>query len=269
MIRFFKYGKFYGGRIKLPVLALLLSLFTLSAVYGAEKTLPIDELKGKTPAAESTATATPAATASPADKTGTAAVEKQETASPAPAVSSTPAGSATAAPAPVKSDSPAPKASESPAKGSKSKDKSEDQIDLFSILKDETPVNGDVSPPTKSPVNIPLTLLSMLAVCLLAYVLLRVFGKHLGNITMPGSRKRMINIIDKQVIAPNKQVCVVEVPGKTILIGMTDNDINMLCELDQKAVAEFKEPEEVKEAAPSSAVSYLTDVFMKKWPGGK
>jgi flagellar biogenesis protein FliO len=145
----------------------------------------------------------------------------------------------------------------------------DEQFDLFGVLKDETPVTGNIDPPTKSPVNIPLTIMSMLAVCFLAYFLLKVFGKYLGQLPGAGTKKKMINIVDKTLVAPNKQICIVEVPGKTILIGITDNEINMLCELDDNAVTEFIEPAEVKEVAPSSAMSYLTDVFTKKWQGGK
>lgn len=123
-------------------------------------------------------------------------------------------------------------------------------------------------PEPKSSINIPLTILWLLVVCLLAYVLLKVFGKYLGG-TVPGAGgNRMINILEKQMLGPNKQICIMEVPGKIVLVGITENEMNVLCELDSESVKEFRENSDKGDSSKSPSLNYLSDVLLRRWQGG-
>jgi len=114
---------------------------------------------------------------------------------------------------------------------------------------------------------------SLIAICIVVYLFLRFFGKYISGGVAFGKNKTMIKILEKQTVGPNRQFCVVEVPGKTVLVGMTENEMNVLCEIDNKAVEEFYEDtdedkREVGESKPST-VNYLTDVFLRRFQGGK
>lgn len=130
----------------------------------------------------------------------------------------------------------------------------------------------DVGYTPASPINIPLTIWSLLLVSLLAYIVLKVYGKHIsGGMGLKfGTKKRLINILDKHSITPNKQICIVEVPGKIILVGITENEIKLLCELEHDLVHEKQDVKESAQQEPASESSgYLADVLAKKWQEGK
>ncbi|MCD4782492.1 MAG: flagellar biosynthetic protein FliO [Candidatus Eremiobacteraeota bacterium] len=114
---------------------------------------------------------------------------------------------------------------------------------------------------------------SLIAICVVVYFFLRFFGKFMGGGSAFGNKKAMIKILEKQTLGTNKQVCIIEVPGKTVLVGITENEMNVLCELDTETVEEFNEKtgEEKREAQESkpSAVNYLTDVFLRRFQSGK
>lgn len=120
--------------------------------------------------------------------------------------------------------------------------------------------------------------ISLIAICVVVYLFLRFFGKYIGGAGAFGNKKAMIKILEKQTIGPNKQFCIIEVPGKTVLVGITENEMNVLCELNTEIVEEFcektnekttnEDKSESQESKPS-AVSYLTDVFLRRFQSGK
>lgn len=80
-------------------------------------------------------------------------------------------------------------------------------------------------------------LLSLGLVCIVCLVLLPVFLSK----TSLGSRRggapgAMMRILDRQVLAPQKTICLVEVAGRYLLIGISDKQISTLAELESEAV---------------------------------
>ena len=80
-------------------------------------------------------------------------------------------------------------------------------------------------------------ILSLGLVCIVVLVLLPIFLSK----TQPGARKSgasgpMMKIIDRQVLAPQKIICLVEVAGRYLLLGISDRQISTLTELDPAAV---------------------------------
>ncbi len=117
--------------------------------------------------------------------------------------------------------------------------------------------------------NFPLYIGSILIVSLITIVSIKFLGKYMGIPQVGGSQKSMIKILEKQTLGPNKQFCIVEVPGKTVLIGVTENEMKVLCELDFKDVKSFGEIEDKPATAGSSSTNYIVDVLLRKWQGGK
>ncbi|MCB9601338.1 MAG: flagellar biosynthetic protein FliO [Sandaracinus sp.] len=76
------------------------------------------------------------------------------------------------------------------------------------------------------------TLVSLLAVCLLAWLLLR-WGARRGFAT--GARGRRVKVIERVALDPRRTLYVVEVGGKVLLLGAGDGaSPTLLSELDPK-----------------------------------
>ena len=118
-------------------------------------------------------------------------------------------------------------------------------------------------------VNFPLYIGSILMVSLITFVSIKFLGKYMGIPQVGGSNKNMIKIIEKQMIGPNKQFCIVEVPGKTVLIGITESEMKVLCELDSESVREYRDNDKKVNVSEGSSTNYMVDVLLRKWQGGK
>ncbi|MCM1382626.1 MAG: flagellar biosynthetic protein FliO, partial [Muribaculaceae bacterium] len=60
-------------------------------------------------------------------------------------------------------------------------------------------------------------------------------NKRLGGGGFGGSRK-MIKIIECTGVAPDKQLMIIEVGSKCMLIGVTPNSVNKICDLDREDI---------------------------------
>jgi flagellar biosynthetic protein FliO len=50
----------------------------------------------------------------------------------------------------------------------------------------------------------------------------------------------MVKVLETKMVAPKKYIAIVEVAGKTLSIGVTDHNINLLTELDSATVKQFQ-----------------------------
>jgi flagellar biosynthetic protein FliO len=88
--------------------------------------------------------------------------------------------------------------------------------------------------------------LTLGAVCILAFIVLR-YG--LPRITgMPKPQDRLMKVVSRYPLDAQKSLYLVEIAGKHMLLGVTEQRIEMLSELDSEAVqeaidSEMKEPE--------------------------
>lgn len=71
-------------------------------------------------------------------------------------------------------------------------------------------------------------------------------NKAAGGAAMPGT---LMNILERQTVAPGVHLCVVEVAGKTMMLGFTEGNINQICELS---------PEDVQKAREAAVVPAVT-----------
>jgi flagellar biosynthetic protein FliO len=71
--------------------------------------------------------------------------------------------------------------------------------------------------------------LSLLAIVVIIYATVFLMKKLSGNKI---GRGRTIQIIEQTYLAPKKSVCLLKLADRVVLVGITENNINMLTELD-------------------------------------
>ena len=115
------------------------------------------------------------------------------------------------------------------------------------------------------------TFLALAIVCGLAYLIFRVI---LPKVNFNYNSNSMVRVVDKVTVDTRKSLCVIEVAGKWMLIGITENGIEQICELDAES-AKIAE-EEIAKAREQQTVNALGNSFadkisqlMKKNQGGK
>lgn len=115
------------------------------------------------------------------------------------------------------------------------------------------------------------TFLALAIVCGLAYFLFRVV---LPRLNVSFTSNSMVRIVDRVAIDARKSLCVIEVAGRWMLIAVSENGVEQICELDAAsakiAEAEIKKAKEEKSA--NAFGNGFTDKILqliKKNQGGK
>lgn len=111
-------------------------------------------------------------------------------------------------------------------------------ISIHSSVSFSAPEKQPVSSEEKVEFNplsrVPVTLASLVIVCILAVFILRFFGaKGILNNFRKG---QLIKILEKQSIGPRHMLLLVEAGGKYLLIGMTDKGFTTISEIDEKKI---------------------------------
>ena len=231
-----------------------------------EETLSIKELKGDSP--EKPGILEPKeslpASSTPSVKTETPSAKKEKT---------VPAGKVSTVSSPEQEDKTTDTVpatiNESGTKGKKEATLGETPASPSDPLKDDYLFGKEDSGYTGVKLNFPLYIGSILIVSLITILSIKFLGKYMGIPQVGGSKKAMIKILEKQMLGPNKQFCIVEVPGKTVLVGVTENEMKVLCEIDLQNIKNFEESEEKTGTAAGSSTNYIVDVLLRKWQGGK
>lgn len=71
-------------------------------------------------------------------------------------------------------------------------------------------------------------------VCVAAFVAVRVFGRLLSTGRARGAH--LMNVVSRVPLEPRRSLYVVEVAGKTLLVGTSEMGLSVLTELDTQAV---------------------------------
>ncbi|MFH1453483.1 MAG: flagellar biosynthetic protein FliO [Armatimonadota bacterium] len=110
--------------------------------------------------------------------------------------------------------------------------------------------------------KIPVTVISLILVGLLAYFILKFMGsKNMLPNVMQG---RNIKVIDRQLLSQKHSLYIIKVLHEYLLIGVSDNNISTLKELNKHEAEEFlKEKEESQTADPKK---YWSKFFSSKIP---
>lgn len=143
----------------------------------------------------------------------------------------------------AKSEPAAPPSSPEAAKSASPAEAKDKPDSLPQVAKTETPIfaggtqdERSYIPKTSLLGYILMVLFSLAIVCLLAMVVLRVVYSKAGLSLKGFSKDKLINVIDRQMLQPNRMIYIVEAAGKYLLIGVSDGNISILTELDKDTV---------------------------------
>lgn len=78
------------------------------------------------------------------------------------------------------------------------------------------------------------SLLVLVGVCIAAFVIVRVFGRVLATGRTRGAH--LLDVVARVPLEPRRSLYVVEVAGKTLLVGTSEMGLNVLSELDADEV---------------------------------
>jgi flagellar biosynthetic protein FliO len=99
------------------------------------------------------------------------------------------------------------------------------------------------------------SLLVLLVVCALAGLVLWLRGRGGGGVR----GARYLEVLDQAQLAPRRSLHVVEVAGKTLLLGASENGLALICELDGALLQPV--------SAPPSLVSLLRSTWAGRGTG--
>ncbi len=85
--------------------------------------------------------------------------------------------------------------------------------------------------------RIVLTLFSLAIVAIIAILVLRLIYAKQGLLPQMMGREKLIRIVEKQLLMPQKAVYLVEVAGKYVLLGISENRIEYLMEVEPERIA--------------------------------
>lgn len=246
--------------LTLPVILLvLLSAFTGPAA-GEESTIDVDSLKEVSPTgADTTASPEPAPVVSSTAEAVKETVKTEDTSEPLmnreALVSETPAE-----PSPSKAEEePAASGSIDNKKIFYTDDNKSEDPGREKPGWNEDPNRG------KPEINLGRILVGLLVMSVLTYLGLMFYGKMTGTgMAAITSKSKLMSVRERHSISPGKQLLIVDLPGKTVLLGISENDMRILTEID---------PDKIEETSPVSAdgkeqpsgFSYLTDIFRRQW----
>lgn len=79
-----------------------------------------------------------------------------------------------------------------------------------------------------------MTLVGFIVILYLAYISTKYIGK---KYSLRGSGGKNIKVLENCSVGRNKSFAIIKAGNKTILVGITDTNINFLCELDENELS--------------------------------
>ena len=77
------------------------------------------------------------------------------------------------------------------------------------------------------------------------------FTRRMTRFNGAGTQDKMIRVLANKFIGVKKNICMVEVPGSVLILGVTNDRITLLSEIDDDAVLERIRHAENKGSAPT------------------
>lgn len=139
--------------------------------------------------------------------------------------------------------------------------------DLKNAAKPDETITGGAPSPLSNPKYLLTSFLMLLVVCVLAFFSIKFISKGSGPISLKG--KRLIRFVERLVLSPQKSIMIFQVAGRYYLVGVTEQGMNLLAELDNASVDKELENLGQDGNAPSFS-QYLSNLgFGSKGGGGK
>jgi flagellar biogenesis protein FliO len=84
--------------------------------------------------------------------------------------------------------------------------------------------------------------------------------------TLTGGGQELVNVVEVRYIAPGKAICLVEIAGKVVVLGVAGNNINHLSDIDEPEQVEFIKHKAAQKPEPlqpfQSALEKVTNRFV-------
>lgn len=81
-------------------------------------------------------------------------------------------------------------------------------------------------------------------ICLLASGVLWMVGKFSPSVLKVRSRKKLVTVLERQSLGPNRAVHTLKVGNKILVVGITDHNMQTLCEMSPEEYQAAVSPEE-------------------------
>lgn len=105
------------------------------------------------------------------------------------------------------------------------------------------------------------SLVVLVAVCVAAFIIVRVAGRWLATGRVRGAQ--LMDVIARVPLEPRRSLYVVDVAGKTLLVGTSEMGLSVLSELDGEAVRARAVPRQ------SFGDLVMTAIAKRKTPAGE
>jgi flagellar biosynthetic protein FliO len=80
------------------------------------------------------------------------------------------------------------------------------------------------------------TLLSLGLICVLAWGVLRLVGPSLLRGAAPSANHRLLRVVERCPLGPQRSLCLVEAAGRYLVVGMTETGMTLLAEIPAEEI---------------------------------
>jgi flagellar protein FliO/FliZ len=102
-----------------------------------------------------------------------------------------------------------------------------------------------------------LKMCAALGVVLGALFVVYYFTRRLSKSDRSASQEKLVRVLTNKFIGVKKNICVVEIPGSILILGVTNDRITLLSEIDDEATLEKIRCSQAAEGAPLSFADQL------------
>ncbi len=106
-------------------------------------------------------------------------------------------------------------------------------------------------------------LLPLIFICLLIWATLKLLAKTNPSILMgrtKAEKKPLLQVVEEQKLGAGRSICLVDIAGKLLVVGMTEQGMNPLCELSRQEFEAYTAESEEEETS-LDAVSPRPDTY--------
>jgi len=109
---------------------------------------------------------------------------------------------------------------------------------------------------------------SLIIIIILIYVVLFLIKKGMSNRQMLSTSGQVFTVLSQLHLSPKKSLCMVEIPGRIFILGITDGNINLLTEIsDQESMESIRDSIYKPESMPSSFLRQFKRLLSREKEG--
>jgi flagellar protein FliO/FliZ len=96
-----------------------------------------------------------------------------------------------------------------------------------------------------------LKMFAALAIVLGGLFVVFYWARRFSKLETTGSPEKLIKVLANKFIGVKKNICVVEVPGALLVLGISGDQINLLTKIEDQAILEKIRPDETARLTPT------------------